>query len=124
MFSEIDFQICFVQFEVVLAFYSMFRLYNYYRILTFYNVDYKLKALSHDIRDLFRTLRAGRSFHAPLIEKVDWNEAWAAVERANNFTQPGAITTRDVHIVTLAQYDATTAIALYRDKEPAAHRLV
>ena len=39
---------------------------------------------SRDIRTIFRTLRAGRFYHAPLIEKVDWNEAWAAVERANN----------------------------------------
>ena len=39
-----------------------------------------LKALSHDIRTIL-TLRAGRSYHAPLIEKVDRNEAWAAVER-------------------------------------------
>ena len=30
---------------------------------------------------------------------------WAAVERANNFTRPGAIATRDVHIVALARYD-------------------
>ena len=64
-----------------------------------------LKALSHDIRDIFRTLRAGRSYHAPFIEKVDWNEAWAAVERANNFTRLGVIAIRDVHIVTLARYD-------------------
>ena len=64
-----------------------------------------LKALSHDIRDIFRTLRVGHSYHAPLIEKVDWNEAWAAVEHANNFTQPGVIVTRDVHIVALARYD-------------------
>ena len=28
-----------------------------------------LKALSHDIRDIFRTLRVGCSYHAPLIEK-------------------------------------------------------
>ena len=62
--------------------------------------------MSHDIRDIFRTFRAGRSYHAPLIEKVGWNEAWAAVERANNFTRPGAIATRDVHIG-----DTTTAIA-------------
>ena len=66
-----------------------------------------LKALSHDIWTIFSTLCAGRSYHAPLIEKVDWNEAWAAVERANNFTRPGAIATRDVHIVTLARYDVS-----------------
>ena len=63
-----------------------------------------LKALSHDIRTIISTLRAGRSYHAPLIEKVDWNEAWAAVERAN-ITRRGAIATRDVHTVTLVRYD-------------------
>ena len=64
-----------------------------------------LKELSHYIRTIFTTLREGRSYHAPLIEKSDWNEAWAAVERANNFTRPGTIATRDVHIVMLARYD-------------------
>ena len=36
-----------------------------------------LKALSHDIRDIFRTLRAGRFYHAPLIEKLmhRWHKA-------------------------------------------------
>ena len=103
----------------------MFRLYNnYYCILTFHNVDYKLKALSHDIRDLFRTLRAGRSFHAPLIEKVDWNEAWAAVERANNFTRPGATRdTRRAHC-NVSAIRRDDGYRQYRDKEPAAHRLV
>ena len=28
-----------------------------------------------------------------------------AVERTNNFTRPGAITTRDVHIIALVRYD-------------------
>ena len=67
-----------------------------------------LKALSHNniIRPIFSTLRADRSYHAPLIEKVDWNEARAALERPNNFTlRYGAIATRDVDIVTLARYD-------------------
>ena len=65
----------------------------------------RLKTLSQSKRAVFSTLRAGRSYHDPLNEKVDWNEAWAAVERANNFTRPGVIATRDVHIVTLARYD-------------------
>ena len=48
-----------------------------------------ISLLSHDIRDIFRTLRAGRFNHAPLIKNVDWNEAWAAVESMNNFTRQG-----------------------------------
>ena len=63
------------------------------------------KALSRDIRAILSTLHAGRSYHVPLIEKVDSNEAWAAVERANNFTSPCVIMTRDVQIVMLALYD-------------------
>ena len=68
----------------------------------FSSLSSALKALSHDIRTIFSILRAGHSYHAPLIEKVDWNEVWAAVERANNFTRPGAIATRDA---TLARYN-------------------
>ena len=45
--------------------------------------------------------RKHSKYYAPLI---DWNEAWAAVESANNFIRPSAIATRDVHIVTLARY--------------------
>ena len=40
----------------------------------------------------------------------------AAVERANNFTQSGAIATRDLHIVTFARYD--DGYRAMRDKEP------
>ena len=32
-------------------------------------VNVHLKALSHDIRTIFSTLRACRSYHTPLIEK-------------------------------------------------------
>ena len=61
------------------------------RINSAYN---QLKALSH-IRAIFCKLHAGCSYHTPLIEKVDWNEAWAEVERAIH----------DMHIIMLARYD-------------------
>ena len=84
-----------------------------------------LKALSHNEKAVLSTLCAGRSYHDPM---VDWNEAWAAVERAKHFTRPGMIATRDVYIVTLARYDdcyrasigstgATVSIFLGRDSE-------
>ena len=44
------------------------KLYNNYYCYTNHSCQY-LKTLSHDIRDIFRTLRVGRSYHAPLIEK-------------------------------------------------------